>query len=318
MATRRSRRQGIDTVEQRGARAERLVQLGEISVGRQALESGKVAPGTLATLRALTDPARRPPVPREPLPEALLTMRPSILFELDADRFMSNIRVARRGAAPGPSGLTAEHLLPVLDNDAAVGALFQVADLLANGFIPPDAHAAIRLGRITALEKPSGGIRGIVVGDFFRRLVARTIAQQVSEDVEKATKPFQFALNTRAGCECVSHVLQTLLEMDENTTLLSVDGVGAFDLISRKAMMEGLLDMPNGDKLLPFVRLFYGSPSTFLWEDEMGTVNFVPQGEGGGTRRPVNAPPLLSWTTSRSVCCRREVGSSRTLGRFPG
>ena len=172
-----------------------------------------------------SDPDRRPPVPRELLPEALLTMRPWNLFELDADRFMSNIRVARRGAAPGPSGLTAEHLLPVLD--AAVGALFRVADLLANGFIPPEAHAAIRLGRITALEKPSRGTHGIVVGDFFRRIVARTVAQQVSEDVEKATKPFQSEQSTRAGCECVSHVLQTLLEMDENSTLLSVDGVGA-------------------------------------------------------------------------------------------
>ena len=137
VATRRSRRQGIDTVEQRGARAERLVQLGEISSSRQALESGKVAPGILATLRALTDPDRRPPVPREPLPEALLTMRPSTLFELDADRFMSNIRVARRGAAPGSSGLTAEHLLQVLDNGAVGGAFFQVADLFANGFILP-------------------------------------------------------------------------------------------------------------------------------------------------------------------------------------
>ena len=162
VATRRSRRQGIDTMEQRAARAERLVQLGEISAGRQALESGKVAPRTLATLRALTDTDRRPLVPREPLREALLAMRPSTLSELDADRFMSN-RVARRGTAPGPSRLTAEHLFPVLNNDAAVGALFQVADLLANGFIPPEAHAAIRLGRITVLEKPSGRIRGIVV-----------------------------------------------------------------------------------------------------------------------------------------------------------
>ena len=49
----------------------------------------------------------------------------------------------------------------------------------------------------------------------------------------------------------MSHVLQTLSEMDENTTLLSVDGVGAFDLISGKAMMEGLLDIPNLDKLIP-------------------------------------------------------------------
>ena len=65
----------------------------------------------------------RPPLPREPLPGALHTMRPTNPFELDADRCMSNIRVARRGAAPGPSGLTAEHLFPVLENDGAVGAL---------------------------------------------------------------------------------------------------------------------------------------------------------------------------------------------------
>ena len=74
----------------------------------------------------------------------------------------------------------------------------------------------------------------------------------------------------------MSHVLRTLAGMDENTSLLSVDGVGAFDLISRKSIIEGLLDMANGDKLLPFVRLFYG----FSFQDELGTVKVVPQGEG--------------------------------------
>ena len=49
---------------------------------------------------------------------------------------------------------------------------------------------------------------------------------------EIATAPFQHALRTRAGCECVSHVLQTLTDLDELATILSADGVGAFDLIS--------------------------------------------------------------------------------------
>ena len=39
---------------------------------------------------------------------------------------------------------------------------------------------AIRLGRLTALRKPNGGVRGIVVGDIVRRLVGRTMAQQFS------------------------------------------------------------------------------------------------------------------------------------------
>ena len=96
-----------------------------------------------------------------------------------------------------------------------------------------ETHAAIRLGRFPRSREAHRWDSRHRCGRLLRRLVAGTIAQQVSEDFEKATKPFQFALRTRAGCECVSHVLQTVVEMDENTTLLSVDGVGTFDLISR-------------------------------------------------------------------------------------
>ena len=35
------------------------------------------------------------------------------------------------------------------------------------------------------------------------------------------------------------------------------------------------------DTALPFVSMFYGSPSEYLWEDNEGTVHRIPQGEGG-------------------------------------
>ena len=59
----------------------------------------------------------------------------------------------------------------------------------------------VRLGRMTALQKPDGGVRGIVVGDVLRRLVGRTMAQQLMPEVERFTAPFQYALKTRAGTE---------------------------------------------------------------------------------------------------------------------
>ena len=37
--------------------------------------------------------------------------------------------------------------------------------------VPDHVEPAVRLGRITALQKPDGGVRGIVVGDALRRLV---------------------------------------------------------------------------------------------------------------------------------------------------
>ena len=126
-----------------------------------------------------------------------------------------------------------------------------------------------------------GGVRGIVAGEMLRTIVARTVAQQISIVVERATAPFQFAMSTRAGTECVAHALQALSELDPRATIVSIDGVSAFDLISRRAMMEALMEQEVGSQILPFVRMFYGDHSTYLWKDDVGTVQHIEQGEGG-------------------------------------
>ena len=145
-----------------------------------------------------------------------------------------------------------------------------------------------------ALQKPRCGVRGIVVGDVVRRLVARTMAQQLSKAVEAATAPYQYAMSTRAGTECVAHVLQVLAEIDPQATVVSIDGVGgAYDSISRMVMLETLIAMPGGSEALPFVRSFYGQPSRYVWEDDFGEVHHIDQGERGEHRGRSRAPIVL-------------------------
>ena len=79
----------------------------------------------------------------------------------------------------------------------------------------------------------------------------------------------------------MAHALQAVSELDPEATVVSVDGISAYDLISRRAMLSGLAGVEGGEKVLPFVKLFYGSPSTYWWEDEMGTVHEVDRGVGG-------------------------------------
>ena len=55
-----------------------LVQVGESSAARQALEGAPVVPGTMATLTAL-----RPPLLRELMSRAVLEAQPAEQFELD-------------------------------------------------------------------------------------------------------------------------------------------------------------------------------------------------------------------------------------------
>ena len=277
VSRRRSRRRQVDELEMRATRAEMLVQMGESA--RQALEGAALAEGDRHTLNVLTDANRRPPVPRDPILPELLHHVPARSFKLDTDRLCRNLRSSRRGAAGGPSGMTTEHLRPPLHEGRSLELFSEVCSRLVQAKVPQTVVDMVRSGRLTALTKPDGGVRGIVAGDVIRRLVARTMAQQMAETVERATAPHQYALSTRAGCECVAHVLQGLTELDPETTVTSLDGIGAFDTISREAMLRGL--QQADDTALPFVSMFYGSPSEYLWEDNEGTVHRIPQGEGG-------------------------------------
>ena len=204
------------------------------------------------------------------MPDWVRTHVPEEPVVLDGEEFVKSLRNSRRGAAPGPSGMCAEHLRPLLDRESDVMAITMFANSFARGQIPSDIVQAVRLGRMTALQKPDGGVRGIVVGDYFTRLVSRTLAKQFAQKAEDATSPFQ--------CECVAHMVQAYRV--HSATIVSVDGVGANDLVSRTAMLSGLMDMEEGDRLLPFVRLFYSDPSTFLWDDAVGDTHEIRQGEG--------------------------------------
>ena len=88
---------------------------------------------------------------------------------------------------------------------------------------------AIRLGRLTALRKPNGGVRGIAAGDIVR-------SPWFNSSQRERKKP-QHRSNTL--CE------QGRAEDDRAT--VAVDGIGAFDLISRQAMLSGLRDREYGE-----------------------------------------------------------------------
>ena len=65
-----------------------------------------------------------------------------------------------------------------------------------------------------------------------------SIARQIAPAVQEATSPFQHALTTNAGGECVAHAMQSLTDPDSRATMLSVGGIGAFDVISRAATAD--------------------------------------------------------------------------------
>ena len=278
-------------LQRRAERAAALAHLGELSAAAKALTALPLAPTNQDTLRQLRDPVWRPPEPQIPInPELGLGRLGAI--ELSSVRLIANVWRSRKGAAPGPSGCTGERLRVLLDDEHCAELLLGAARKLAIAQVPGAILPALRLGRMVALSKP-GDVRALVMGDAFRRLVARTLAQQLSTEFQCACAPFQFALSTKAGAEALVRVVRAATESDAQTTILSVDGMGAYDHISRQSMLSALASRPDLAGVLPFASMFYGSPSTYLFYDERGVAHEVWQGEGGEQVDPL-MPCLLA------------------------
>ena len=110
----------------------------------------------------------------------------------------------------------------------------------------------------------------------------------------------------------IAHVVQVMTHHYPSCTVLSINGVGAFDLVSRRAMMTAVHSMDQGEKLIPFLLQFYGHTSTHLWEDEEGTVHEIQQGAG----RPVNACPVRHGSAPGPSSCARKSATNRDADGF--
>jgi hypothetical protein len=116
--------------------------------------------------------------------------------------------------------MTTEHLQCLLEDEAFSSLLAHAASMLAKGSIPRVARDVLRLGRLTALSKPGGRVRGITTGEVMRRLVAKTLAQTYAKVIDQACSPFQYALSTRAGTECIVHTLRAAFEADQRAAIV--------------------------------------------------------------------------------------------------
>ena len=254
------------------------VRQGQLTRARQTLSAAALAPGNDATLHALSDPSRRPPLRRREIPAEVLSHEPAEAVALSVQQVVESLRSAKRGSAPGLSGATVDHYKLLLDDPTALELLAFAVNCFARADLPPGIIDALALSRLTALRKPEGGVRGIASGDVFRRLVSRALARALAGVFDEATRPYQFALSTPAGTDSLAAMLRIATELDPEATVVSLDGRSAYDSVSRAAMLGKLKQV--APQILPFVRSLYARVSTYLWGDDAGHCHEIQQAEG--------------------------------------
>ena len=219
-------------------------QAGRMFKSRQILTSRALAPGNETTLEQLRESRRLQCAP-EPLLHDVRVYEPAVPVGIEFLMFVQVLKSAPRGSAPGPGDTINELLKIALDDEDTAALLHKAVVQMARARIPASISNAFMAARMTALKKPDGRVHGIATGTAFRRLVASCLARVVGKEVEAACAPFQYALSTRAGTECVAHLFRAACDLDQHKCILSIDGVGAFDNIKRASMLKKLHTLPT-------------------------------------------------------------------------
>ena len=154
-----------------------------------------------------------------------------------SDQVLKSILSFRKGSAPGPSGLRAEHLraatqsAPPNRRARALEAVTRLVNIMSAGDVPDLVAPYLSGARMQAGLKKDGGLRPIAVGNLLRRLTSKCSMAGVVEKAVTMLSPHQLGVGVNGGLEAVIHaVIELVEEADEELMLLQVDFINAFNL----------------------------------------------------------------------------------------
>ncbi len=209
-------------------RAKKMVQVGQLARGMQALGSLGMAEHTEETVEELK--AKHPQGHTQHIPHEVGDS--TITFT--GEHTGKALQRFKRGSAPGLDGMRAEHLLQTVGNlkkrreSACLQSITALANTMMQGNIPDSIKPYMFGGRLHAALKKDGSIRPISVGNLMRRLVSKMAATAVFDKAQEQLAPLQVGVGTRGGAEAVIHSIKRARRFNPGLNILQVDLVNAF------------------------------------------------------------------------------------------
>ncbi len=260
---------------------------GEYSRAAALLASPGVAPPTEETKQALESLLQPPGRPLAALPALPRPgPAPALWSRKETKRAL---RSTPKGGGAAVGGARWEHWRVVLGTPSALTALHQVLQRVAAANLPESVADALALSKLTALNKPGGGVRPIAAPSLLRRLAGRLLVSTRKAELASALGRRQFAVGTAAGAEVLGHSVRALTEADPDLVLLCLDAKNAYGTASRADCLDAL--GREAPELLAFAQLFCCRTSQYLFWDGAGQCHRVSATSGVDQGDPL--APLL-------------------------
>ena len=148
--------------------------------------------------------------------------------------------------AAGISKMYPEHLLHAVmctvpdQSKEPISSITKVEKLASRGQLPSFVAPTFCSASLTALKKTKGGLRPIAVGEVFRRLIAKCIAQEASSEAVELLSPIQLGVAFKCGAESIVHATKQTFQklLNEKARLIQIDFKNAFNSSARSSALD--------------------------------------------------------------------------------
>ena len=110
---------------------------------------------------------------------------------------------------------------------------------LATEHLDPDTLEPYTSCRLIPLNK-NPGIRPIGVGEVLRRIVGKTIAWSLRDEVQEAVGPLQVSSGIKGGAEAAIHAMRSIFNADTTDAVILVDASNAFNRLNRQVALHNI------------------------------------------------------------------------------
>ena len=151
-----------------------------------------------------------PPLEDQNIPAAPVT---APVIVIDKAKLKLLIRSYPKGLAAGPSGWTAELLLPLLEDDTCLDGIALLVQLIANNQLDPHSRRLLTTSLLLGIPKPgSDALRPLAMGELFLKLAAKYCHNMDKGNHTDIFEPIQLALDSPSGAERAMQRVQAAID----------------------------------------------------------------------------------------------------------
>ena len=245
-----------------------LTRQGKFSNALQTLFHGGIAPSDEVTYEILQD--KHP----QGEPFEVKTSDTANTSPITGENVRKQLDIINTRSAAGPMKIHPRHLkLCSQVSDDFVRILTVFCNTVYFGRVPPTVRPILVGANLTALNKKSKtntrDVRPIAVGCTLRRFVCAIATRRAISATSRYLRPIQLGVSVSGGCEAITHAVRSYYENshDESTVLFQMDLQNAFNVVSRRAILDSVRS--HCPDLVPLVTLLYGQPFPLTWNNRI-------------------------------------------------